>query len=333
MLDAMRVGGRNRADLRAGKRRAARVRGIAVGAAILCMLAGCAGGRQKTAPVRAQSAQTPVARSPTPSRAARDRIPRFGHVIVIVLENKDYSSVIGAPDAPTINSLADRFALLSRYFAVAHPSLPNYLALVSGSTQGITDDCTDCTAAGRSLAATLAAAGRTWKTYAEGLPSPGFTGADAGDYAKKHDPFAYFSDVTGQPGRLARIVPLTQFRGDLAQGRLPDFSLVVPDQCHDMHDCPVSAGDTWLKGFLAGVMNDRQMRRGVVFVLFDEADNDNTMGGGHVAALAIGPTVRRGARVATVMTHYSVLRTIEDAWGLPRLGRSASAPPITGIWR
>jgi acid phosphatase len=265
-------------------------------------------------------------------RARRSAPPRFSHVVVVMLENKNYASVIGAREAPTINRLARRYALFSRYFAVSHPSLPNYLALVSGSTQGITSDCTDCAVDGQSLADTLAAGGRTWKSYAEGLPSPGFTGAEAGRYAKKHNPFVYFRSVTSDPARLARIVPLPQFGRDLADNSLPDFSLVVPDLCHDMHDCPVATGDAWLRSFLPGVLANRQMRGGVVFVVFDEADGDDAMGGGHTVALAVGPTVR-SARLRTTLTHYSLLRTIEDAWGLPRLGRSASAPPITGIWR
>ena len=130
-------------------------------------------------------------------------VPAFGRVVVVVFENKGYSEVIGSAAAPTFNNLARRYALLTNYTGVAHPSLPNYLALVSGSTDGITSDCTDCTVAARNLADTLGAASRSWKTYAEGLPSPGFTGADAGRYAKKHEPFVYFRSVLSRPARLA----------------------------------------------------------------------------------------------------------------------------------
>ena len=116
-------------------------------------------------------------------------LPRFTHVVVVVFENHEASAIIGNPDAPTFNALARRYAILTNYDAVAHPSLPNYLALVSGSTHGISSDCTDCVVRARSLADTLAAAGKTWKTYAEDLPYPGFTGGSSGRYAKKHDPF------------------------------------------------------------------------------------------------------------------------------------------------
>ena len=159
-------------------------------------------------------------------------VPQLGRVVVVVFENKGRNHVFGNADAPTFAALARRYATLTNYRAVTHPSLPNYLALVSGSTQGITDDCTSCVVAGRSLADTLAAARRTWKTYAEGLPQPGFTGPYAGRYAKKHNPFVYFQGVLSAPQRLKRIVPLTAFSVDLAAGTLPDYSLVVPDLCN-----------------------------------------------------------------------------------------------------
>ena len=253
---------------------------------------------------------------------------------MIAFENKEYGDVIGADDAPTFNRLARDYGLLTNYCGVTHPSLPNYLALVSGSTHGITDDCTGCAVGGRSLADSLDTVHRTWKTYAEGLPRVGFTGGEAGRYAKKHNPFAYFTRVTGNPVRLAQIVPLNQLGRDLANRRLPDFSLVVPDLCHDIHDCSVATGDRWLKGFLPRVLSSPQLRRGVVFIVFDEGDGaDDTGGGGHTAALAVGPTVRRGARATAPLSHYGLLRTIEDAWSLPRLGHSRSAQPIVGIWR
>ena len=264
--------------------------------------------------------------------AAPRAVPDFSHVMVVVMENKEYSQVIGQADAPTFARLAARYASLTGYYGVSHPSLPNYLALVSGSTHGITSDCTDCLIGGPSLADTLEASGRTWKTYAEGLPRAGSLVPYAGRYAMKHDPFAYFTSVRNDPARLRRIVPLTQLAPDLAAGRLPSFSLVVPDLCHDMHDCPVSTGDAWLRTFLPPVLASPQMRGGVVFVVFDEGTT-GLRGGGHIPSLVLGATVRTGSRSAATTDHYGLLRTIEDAWGLPRLGASAQARPITGIWR
>ena len=259
-------------------------------------------------------------------------LPNFSHVIVVVLENKEYDQVMTSSDAPSFAALARRYALLTGYRGVAHPSLPNYLALVSGSTQGISSDCTSCEIDAPNLADTLERSQRTWKTYAEGLPGPGFTGPSAGRYAKKHDPFVYFRDVVRQPGRLRRIVPLSAFGADLAARRLPSFSLVVPDLCHDMHDCPVATGDRWLASFLKPLLGSPALGNGAVFVIFDEGTSDQG-GGGHVPALVLGASVRRGARDVATLDHYSVLRTIEESWRLPLLGHSASAAAITGIWR
>ena len=256
-------------------------------------------------------------------------VPVFDHVVVIVFENKEATSIFGNRSAPTFNTYARRYAKLMRYYGVTHPSLPNYLALVSGSTQGITTDCTDCAVDAQSLADTIEASGRTWKTYAEGLPAPGFLGAFAGRYAKKHNPFAYFRNVATDPARRARLVPLTRLVPDLRAGSLPSFSLVVPDLCHSMHDCPVSVGDAWLRSHVVMFL---KLPKTVVFVVFDEGSS-SVGGGGHTAALALGTAVRRGSRFTGVTGHYGLLRTIEQAWGLPRLGQSARVGPVTGIWR
>lgn len=256
------------------------------------------------------------------AEAAPPAAPSFAHVVVVVFENKERPAVLGSRAAPTFTSLAHRYADLTDYAAIAHPSLPNYLALVSGSTWGIHSDCTACTVSGRSLADTLGAAHRTWKTYAEGYPS-------SPRYAKRHDPFLYFRSVLADPARVRRVVPLSQLSHDLALSQLPDYSLVVPDLCHDMHDCSVDVGDAWLRGFVPPLL---RLPQTVVFVLFDEGSS-GVGGGGAVAALALGTAVRPGSRATARITHYGLLRTIEDAWGLPRLGASARARPITGIWR
>jgi hypothetical protein len=257
------------------------------------------------------------------------RVPRFEHVILVVFENKESGSVIGNPEAPTFNAYARRGARLTRFYGVTHPSLPNYLALVSGSTQGITSNCTDCVVSGRSLADTIEAKGRSWKTYAEGLPAPGFLGAGDGRYAKKHNPFAYFRSIAALPVRRDRIVPVGQLAVDLRAKRLPDFSLVVPDLCNSMHDCPVAVGDAWLRRTVSPLLT---LPRTVVFVLFDEGAS-RLRGGGHTPAIALGTAVRPRSSFNAVTSHYGVLRTIEEAWGLPFLGRSAWVKPISGIWR
>ena len=127
-------------------------------------------------------------------------------------------------------------------------------------------------------------------------------------------------------------MPLSEFASDLERRALPAFSLVVPDLCHSMHDCSRETGDAWLKAFLAPLLASPQLKNGVVFVVFDEGKTD-LHGCGHVAALAIGPTVRRHSQATATLDHYSILRTIEDNWGLPLLGASATANPVRGIWR
>jgi hypothetical protein len=270
---------------------------------------------------------TPPAKAP-----ALTTVPDFTHVVVVVFENHEADVIAGNPDAPTFNALGRRYARLTHYDGVTHPSLPNYLALVSGSTQGITSDCVRCVVDARSLADTLAARGKTWKTYAEDLPSPGYTGAFSGDYAKKHDPFLYFRNVADYPVRARNVVPLPRLAGDVAARTLPDFSLVVPNLCNDMHDCSVATGDAWLKQHVVPLVRAPALAGGVVFVVFDEGTTGEG-GGGHVYALALGPTVRAHSVFARATNHYGLLRTIEDAWHLPRLGLSPKGTPIGGIWK
>jgi phospholipase C len=264
-----------------------------------------------------------------PAGSAVLKIPEFKHVVVLMFENKESSSVLGSSDAPTFNSYARRYANLTRYYAVTHPSLPNYLAIVSGSTHGVTTNCTDCIVSAKSLADTLDASGRSWKTYAEDLPHAGFLGARSGHYAKKHDPFAYFHNIIDSSKRRARIVPFVRLGLDVRANRLPDFSLVIPNLCNSMHDCAVSVGDAWLRRTVPPLL---KLPRTVVFVLFDEGAS-YVRGGGKTPALALGTAVRPHSRFASITGHYGFLRTIEDAWGLPLLGRSAQVAPITGIWR
>ena len=207
-----------------------------------------------------------------------------------------------------MTALGIRNARLTNYFAVTHPSLPNYLALVSGSTHGITNDCTECSVSGESIGDQLTRAGRSWAAYAEGFPSaPGF--------AKKHVPFLYFASGTSHVRSLSRFDPQ----------RLPDFAFVVPNLCHDMHDCPVAVGDAWLKRFVKPLL---AVEDTVVFVVFDEG-----LHGNHIAAFALGTAVRPHAVFGRRVDHYSLLATIEDMFGLPRLGAARAARPITGIWR
>jgi phosphatidylinositol-3-phosphatase len=239
--------------------------------------------------------------------AAAQTTPPFQHAIVIVLENKDRSQLT-ARSAPAFTSFARRYARITGYSSVSSPSLPNYLALVSGSTHGIHSDCTSCRMTGETIGDQLAGTGRTWAAYAEGYPS-------SPRFAKKHVPFLYFArDVS-------HVHPLTSFH----RTQLPDFAFVVPDLCHDMHDCSIATGDAWLRRFVTPLLS---LPDTAIFVVFDEG-----RGGRAVAAEALGTAVRLGSVFASPTDHYGLLRTLEDAWSLPRLGRAATATPITGIWK
>jgi hypothetical protein len=252
------------------------------------------------------------------------------------MENKEYGSVIGPGDAPYTNALARRYTLLTNEYAITHPSLPNYLALIAGSTFGVSSDCTDCYQNGLNLVDQLEAKGVSWKAYMQDMPAPCYQGAFGGNYAKKHNPFMYFDDIRGNSERCHKIVPFTELSRDLKDGSLPRFSFITPNLCNDTHDCPVSVGDRFLRSLLPELM--RALRpRGIVILTYDEGDTDAgccaEARGGHVATIIAGPGATRRERITTQLDHYSLLKLIEDQWGLAHLGRAASpsTPTVPGF--
>lgn len=256
--------------------------------------------------------------------------PRGSHVVVIVMENHELSQVVGRPDAPFITSMARHGALATAYTAVAHPSLPNYLALVGGSTFHITSDCTDCSVSAPSLPERLEGAGVSWRAYMEDLPAPCFTGAFYRGYARKHDPFLYFSAVRSTPARCRRVVGLAQLPGDLAAGTLPSFAWITPNLCDDMHDCSVAQGDGFLSRLVPPLLRALGPS-GFLALTFDEGTSD-AGGGGRVATIVMGPHARAGARVGTAYTHYSLLRTVERALGVGPLQAARNAPALDAMF-
>jgi len=251
-------------------------------------------------------------------------VSRSSHVVIVVMENKDFGEVIGHEDAPYANRLAARYALATASYGVRHPSLPNYLALTAGSTFGIDSDCTDCAVNATNLVDQLERAGVRWKAYMEGMPSPCFLGASAGGYAKKHDPFLYYRDVATNVLRCARVVPFGQLGLDLRGGRLPTFVWITPNLCDDTHDCGVHDGDRFLASLVPALLRELGPH-GFLVVTWDEGKQEGKQGccrlasGGRIPTIVAGPDVRRGVRVTTPIDHYSVLRTVEDALGLPAL--------------
>jgi acid phosphatase len=261
----------------------------------------------------------------SPSQLPRSQ---HSHVIVIVMENAEYEEVIGASSAPYVNSLARRYALASDSFAITHPSLPNYLALTSASTHGISSDCTDCHVSSTNIVDQLEAAGISWGAYLENVPAPCFRGADAGAYAKKHNPFIYYDDIAGSPGRCRRLVGFTQLAADLRSGRLPSYTWITPNLCDDGHDCGVSAGDRFLARTVPALLRELGPH-GFLLITWDEGTSDRgccgAAHGGRIATILAGPDVLPGARQHAPVDHYGALATIEQAFSLPLLA-GASDP-------
>jgi hypothetical protein len=272
-------------------------------------------------------------------RAAK--IPKFSHVLIVVIENKEFGDVIGNPRMPNFNRWASEYALLTQYYAITHPSLPNYLALISGDFFGIQSNCVDCFVDGRSLPDLLEASGRSWKAYLEGLPEAGFLGSYSGKYAMKHNPFVYFNAIRKDPGRLTRsVVRLAELADDLDKNALPDYAFVVPNMCNSSHDCGLEVADAWLGGVVGSILESPAFDASSLLVLtFDEGATDRgscgLAKGGWIATILISPLVKRGFKDAAPYSHYSLLKTILRSWGLGDLGHTAdpTVSLIVSPWR
>lgn len=270
----------------------------------------------------------PGAFGPPPSAGP---LPSFGRVYLIVLENHPYDEVIRDSDAPYLNSLAGQGALATAYYAVERPSQPNYIALFSGDTHGMTDNNVQDLGA-PNLADQLEAGGRTWSVTAENVPDGCFAGEFASDgrdgpgtYARKHEPAISFTSISGNPARCGRIHDLTAF--DPAEA---DFQLIVPNLCHKAHDCDLSVADQFLAGFVPRILDSAAFQdRGVLFITFDEGDRDDA----RIPLIVVGQGVRPGTRSADVGTHYAWLRTVQDAWGLSCLAKSCDAGNLSGLFQ
>ncbi|HYK28765.1 MAG TPA: alkaline phosphatase family protein [Streptosporangiaceae bacterium] len=238
------------------------------------------------------------------------------------MENHAYSEIIGNPDAPFLNSLAGRGAVFTKSFAITHPSEPNYLALFSGSTHGVTSDACPVTFTAPNLASDLMSAGKTFAGFSEDLPGTGSQVCATGEYARKHVPWTDFSNV---PSSLNR--PFSEFPAS-ALAQLPDVSFVIPNLCNDMHDCSVSAGDTWLRTHMNGYVNWASMHDSLLIITWDEDDGSLS---NQIPTIFVGPMVQPG-RYSEHITHYRVLATIEAAYGLQRDGAARQVQPITNVW-
>jgi len=252
--------------------------------------------------------------------------PVWRHVVWIIEENRSYDQIVGSPAVPYLDHLATACGLATNYDGVAHPSLPNYLALTSGSTHGVADDAEPSAhpIAGASIFSLL---GSRWRTLAEAMPTD-CDPTPSGEYAVKHNPATYYTAIRSTCAR--QDVPLGR-RLDLSAA----FTIIVPDLCDDMHDCSAAVGDRWLATKVPKILRSAAYRAGdaALFITWDE----NDAGGWKVPLYVIAPTVHPGTRDATALNHYSLLRTTEEMLGLrPLLGAAsgaASMGPAFGLTR
>jgi acid phosphatase len=272
--------------------------------------------------------------------------PQVSHVVVVVEENHSFSETIGNSAMPYFNSLTPQGGLATQYFANIHNSLPNYFELTVGATVA-TDDSFTGTITQDNVVRELVAAGKTWKCYAESLPSTGYTGVSVEPYVKDHDPFAYFSDVLNDSVQASNIVPFTQFANDLANDQLPDYAFIVPNQQHNAHDCPpgmsgctddtkLASADTWLHTNIDSLVQNVPFQQdGILIILFDESDIIDTQhGGGQVPFLVLGAKVKAGYQSTTLYQHQSTLRLTLEALGVKTWpGDAASAPQMAEFFQ
>ena len=291
------------------------------------------------------SLQSPVSNSPTPPPTATSAplVPDFKHILIIVFENKEFGTVIGNRLMPVFNDLASRYTLLTQYYAVTHPSLPNYISMIGGDTFGITSNCENCFINAPSLPDLIEASGRTWATYQEDMPSPCFIGSKV-NYVMKHNPFVYFDSIRLDANRCTKsVLPLTRLQTDLEAGALPNFIFITPNLCNSAHDCTLRVADDWLNMQLSLLMPalDATAEPYLIILTWDEGQGDHSCcglpesAGGRVATILISPQVKIGFQDATPYSHYSLLKTISASWGLPYLGHAADelTSLIIAPWR
>jgi phosphatidylinositol-3-phosphatase len=269
----------------------------------------------------ATGVQTPV----TPGQ------PTFTHIVLVVEENHSYAEVVGNSSMPYFQSLISQYGLATQYYADAHPSIPNYLALTTGLMETF-DDGFSGTISDDNVVRELLKAGKTWKSYAESLPSSGYLGGDSGPYKRGHNPFTYLSDVQNDNAQAANVVPFTQFATDLANNALPQYSFVAPNLLDDAHDGTLGQADVWLQTNIAPLLASPTFQsEGLLIITFDEGDQaDITHGGGQVATLIITSTAKKGFQSQTLYLHQSVLRLILSGSGVNTFpGLAAVAPDMT----
>jgi acid phosphatase len=258
-----------------------------------------------------------------PATAAAAAGPRGSQVTIVLMENKDYGLVVGSPQAPYLNkTLVPQGVLLRNSHAIGHPSEPNYLALFSGSTQGIHGDPCPASFQTGDIASELIAAGKTFAGYSESMPRDGYTGCYHGLYDRNHNPWVEFKNVPSSDNLVYDGFPST----------VPTFVWITPNLCHDTHDCAVRAGDNWLSKNLPPIIAWDKAHDGLLILTWDEAAPDNS-GKNHIPTVLVGPMIRAGVDDTQNVDHYAVLRTMEKILGAACIAKECHAPLLTGIWQ
>ena len=242
-------------------------------------------------------------------------LPSFGHVFIVVEENHDLAQV-DSTSMPYLWSLMTHYSLATQYYANTHPSIGNYFMMTAGKIV-TNSDSYSATVTDDNIVRHLLAAGKTWKSYAEDLPSVGYTGQKTGLYARKHNPLSFYSDVVDDSAQIKRLVPFTQFATDLAGDTLPNYSFVVPNLCNDAHDCDLPTADAWLQTHIAPLIASTTFQaNGLLIIVFDEADTDNTNGGGRIVWTAVSSKAKAGYTSAVLYQHENTLRLTAEGLGL-----------------
>jgi phosphatidylinositol-3-phosphatase len=257
---------------------------------------------------------------PRTARVHSARVPSYSHIVVVMEENHSYSQIIGNSQAPYINSLAKKGALFTNSHAISHPSEPNYMAITSGSTYGLSSDVCPFTTSKANIGSDLIAAKLSYADYSESMPSPGYEGCTNGEYARKHNPAANYTDLPASVNKT-----FAKFPSSSAYASLPTVSLVDPNLRDDMHNGTIAAGDRWLKTNMGSYVTWATSHNSLLIVTWDENDGSP---GNKIATIFAGAHVKAG-KYSERVTHYRVLRTLEQAYGLKALGKSASTAPIT----
>ena len=283
-------------------------------------------------------ASSPSTPSNSPGTANPPAATAQAMVALVMEENHSYEQVIGNPAMPYLNSLAQQGASATQYYATMHPSISNYFMLTTGAIQ-TNDNGFPGPVSADNLARELIAAGKTWKVYAEDLPSAGYLGGSTGSYVKHHNPFSYFTDVINSPQQAANIVPFSQFASDL-NGQLASFIMIIPSLPDDAHSCKdattcddnsmLAAADSWLKTNIAPLLaNPEFQKNGLLLIAFDESNiADIRNGGGHVPFVAVGPRAHAAVQSAVTYRHENTLKTVCTVLGIancPGAAATASA--------